>query len=133
MKSMIREYQLTERRDYIKAQTQETMLNYEAIRTQIDHLDKFVDLDQAKIMIPLCSMIETKAELDDLLSKRPSTSRLDDAQTLSFVLEAQASSLRQNVEEVLSQGIEFLRLPEFDDYTFQSLAIEETDETEPNA
>lgn len=133
MKSMIREYQLTERRDYIKAQTQETMLNYEAIRTQIDHLDKFVDLDQAKIMIPLCSMIETKAELDDLLSKRPSTSRLDDAQTLSFVLEAQASSLRQNVEEVLSQGIEFLRLPEFDDYKFQSLAIEETDETEPNA
>ena len=133
MKSMIREYQLTERRDYIKTQTQETMLNYEAIRTQIDHLDKFVDLDQAKIMIPLCSMIETKAELDDLLSKKPSTSRLDDAQTLSFVLEAQASSLRQNVEEVLSQGIEFLRLPEFDDYKFQSLAIEETDETEPNA
>ena len=132
MKSMIRTYQLNKRKSYIKAQTENTMLGYEAVRRQIDHLDKFVDLDQTKIMMPLCEMIETKQEIEELLSKAPSTRKLDEVQTLSFVLEAQVSTLKQNVEEVLSQGIEFLRLPDFD--TPSEFASEPTlEESEPEA
>lgn len=127
MSSIIKKYQMRERKTYIKNQTESTLKNYDAVRRQIDHLDKFVDLDLAKIVIPLCEMIETRAELDEVMSKRASNSKLDEAQELGFLLNAQVTTLRHNVEDVLSQGIEFLRLPEFDE------VLQEEDEDEPEA
>ncbi|MBR2908726.1 MAG: hypothetical protein IKC11_00050 [Clostridia bacterium] len=127
MSSIIKKYQMRERKTYIKNQTESTLKNYDAVRRQIDHLDKFVDLDHAKIVIPLCEMIETRAELDEVMSKRASNSKLDEAQELGFLLDAQVTTLRHNVEDVLSQGIEFLRLPEFDE------VLQEEDEDEPEA
>ena len=135
MKSLIKKYQMQERRNYIEKQTANAIKTSEAIRAQVEYLDKFVDLDSATIVTPLISMTQTHNDLVNLMESKNNTNhKLDEMQQLGFMLEAQTSTLKQNVEDVLSQGIDFLKLPEFEQALNGDFNQEdETEDCEPEA
>ena len=124
MSSLIKEYQRQEKLSFIKKQAKQVQKQVERLDKQIKHLDNFVDLDSSSIMYPLSEALATNRELSEVLSVKPTEDGLKNAFELKFLLEAQVASLSHNVDYVLSQGIEFLRLPE---------EPNEEESSEPNA